>query len=258
MLEGIADAGPDEARREREEIIAKLPQSDATDTVFASLGFATDVIGVGLNRFEAAWWGKPFNLLADSFSAMWASMQLSRAAKRNLDVVMTDLSHLDDKTRKRILFIYNFDHQISRIAMAISIAGVAASVAQVKGVQLAGAAEVGLKALKWTLFGLSLSDAAVGNAQALLEIGRRINDIKEWANRFDVGAAIRAIEMYKGFLATKEGKEATVTATAGLTNSAGANVDAVTSSILEVIPPHQLDEMLDFIRGIKQEASAIA
>jgi hypothetical protein len=249
MLEGIADAGPAESERVRQSF-------DQEDSVLSALGITSDVAGVVLNRFEATWWGKPVNILADSFSLMFATMQLSRAAARYREVyVDTDLSSLSQDQVDDVLFVYQFDYMVSKCMWVLSLAGFAASVAQVAGWEPGTGFEVLVKGIKWGMFGVSIVDSTSGSGSSILAVSKRLDEISRWVNGPQFAALTDAVKSATAMMRTKEGQVSIAAASAKLAMGGLVPQDTLKKCLDEVMPEQQRTELLDWLSTIKVKAA---
>ncbi len=267
ILEGIADAGPAESERVRQsfeqereqrrsETMSNLPQGGTTDSVLSGLGITSDIAGVVLNRFESSWWGKPANILADGFSLMFASMQLSRTADRYREVyVDTDLSSLSQDQVDDVLFVYQFDYMVAKCMWVLSLAGFAASVAQVAGWEPGTVFEVLVKGIKWGMFGVSIVDSTSGSGSAILAVSKRLDEISSWVNGPQFAALTDAVKSVTAMIGTKEGQVSIAAASAKLAMGGLVPQATLKKCLDEIMPEQQRAELLDWLLTVKVEAA---
>jgi len=267
ILEGIGDAGPAESERVRQsfeqereqrrsETMSNLPLGDTTDSVLSGLGITSDIAGVVLNRFESSWWGKPANILADGFSLMFASMQLSRATDRYSEVyVDTDLSSLSQDQVDDVLFVYQFDYMVAKCMWVLSLAGFAASVAQVAGWEPGTGFEVLVKGIKWGMFGVSIVDSTSGSGSAILAVSKRLDEISSWVNGPQFAALTDAVKSVTAMIGTKEGQVSIAAASAKLAMGGLVPQATLKKCLDEIMPEQQRAELLDWLSTVKVEAA---
>ena len=187
---------------------------------------------------------------------MFASMQLSRTADRYSDVyVDTDLSSLSQDQVDDVLFVYQFDYMVAKCMWALSLAGFAASIAQVAGWQPGTGFEVLVKGIKWGMFGVSVVDSSSGSGSTMLAVSKRLDEINRWVNGPQFAAMVTAVKSVAAMMGTKEGQVSIVAASAKLAMGGLVPQDTLKKCLDEIMPEQQRTELLDWISTVKVKAA---
>jgi hypothetical protein len=208
---GFGDVRAAEDRMEKEEAakalaLSKLPKQESIDSILAWSGIGSDAAGFALNFFKGAWWADAANVLLDFTSLMFAVMQWSRAKSRLDEAQAADLTALDQRTRDRVLLIYEFDYRVAVFMVILSIINVPVSIAAAAGKQIASGVELGLKLAKWSAFGLSVIDATSGAANAEAKIEEQMSKIRAWLNSPATQALISGADALQALAESERGR----------------------------------------------------